>query len=341
MEDDVIKSAKIMVIDDDVMIMDMLSLVLKKYGHEVVPFTEPISAIESLKNEHYDILLVNYLMTPVNGDKIIELVRQFNKEIYIILMSTSKNLSPSVDAMRDLDIQSFFEKGSRFDQLILNIQSGVKYVNQLNRIQNMNMRLEKYIVDFGKVLLSTIDAKDSYTAGHSKRVSIYAMRLAEKLNLSDKDKETLKMASYFHDIGKIGIPDEVLSKTTKLTDEEYETMKTHALISANILSVSDVFKEISQIVKCHHERIDGKGYPSGISDDEIPYLSKIISIADTFDAITTKRSYKDAMNIDYAINELEKVKGSQLDLSLVNEFIKLINESKDNFIVNDVENIKL
>lgn len=330
-----------MIIDDDVTIMDMLSLVLSKYGHEVIPFTEPISAIESLKSSHYDILIVNYLMTPVNGDKIIELVRQFNKEIYIILMSTSKNLSPTVDAMRDLDIQSFFEKGSRFDQLILNIQSGVKYVNQLNKIKNMNMQLEKYIVDFGKVLLSAIDAKDNYTGDHSKRVSIYSMRLANKINLNDKDKETLKMAAYFHDIGKIGIPDEVLSKTTRLTDDEYETMKTHSTIGSNILSVSDVFKDISQIVKCHHERIDGNGYPSKLTDENIPFLSKIISIADTFDAITTKRSYKAEMNIDYAINELERVRGTQLDAKLVDNFIEIINEDKDNFIIQNVNDIKL
>ena len=337
MENNEVKNSKIMIIYDDVIMMDMLSLALKKYGHEIIPFTEPISAIESLKSDKYDILIVNYLMAPVNGDKIIELVRQFNKEIYIILMSTSKTLSPSIDAMRDLDIQSFFEKGSRFDQLILDIQSGIKYINQLNRIKDMNMQLEKYIVDFGKVLLSTIDAKDNYTGDHSKRVSIYSLRLAKKINLSEEDTATLKMAAYFHDIGKIGIPDEILSKTSKLTDDEYATMKTHSLIGANILSVSDVFKDISNIVMGHHERIDGNGYPNKLLGEDIPYLSKIISIADTFDAITTKRSYKEVMDIDYAIAELQRVKGAQLDSQLVDNFIELINEDKENFIVKDLK----
>ena len=337
MENENLVNAKIMVIDDDVTIMDMLSLILKKYGHTVVPFTEPISAIESLKNEKYDILIVNYLMSPVNGDKVIELVREFNKEIYIILMSTSKNLSPSVDAMRDLDIQSFFEKGARFDQLVLDIQSGVKYVNQLNRIKNMNTQLEKNLIDFGKVLLSTINAKDNYTANHSKRVAAYSLRLAKKVGLNNEDIETLKMAANFHDIGKIGIPDGILSKTSLLTDEEFDTIKTHTVVGANILSVSSVFKDIANIVMCHHERIDGKGYPNQLTGNQIPYLSKIISIADTFDAITTKRSYKEVMDINYAINEIERVKGTQLDAELATSFIELINEDKDNFIILDVE----
>ena len=335
MENENIVHAKIMVIDDDVTIMDMLSLALGRYGHTVIPFTEPISAIENLKSEHYDILIVNYLMSPVNGDKIVKLVREFNSEIYIILMSTSINLSPSVDAMRDLDIQAFFEKGARFDQLILNVQSGVKYINQLNKIKNMNMQLEKYIVDFAEVLLKTIDAKDNYTGNHSKRVARYCERLANYINLDKPTIDTLKMAANFHDIGKIGIPDEVLSKTSKLTDDEYEIIKTHSVIGANILSVSDVFSDIANIVKCHHERIDGKGYPLGLTGNEIPFLSKIISIADTFDAMTTKRSYKEVMDLDYALSELERVKGTQLDAELTAKFIELINQDKDNFVIKD------
>ena len=174
----------------------------------------------------------------------------------------------------------------------------------------MNMQLEKYIIDFAEVLLKTIDAKDNYTGSHSKRVAEYALRLGGYIDLDKDSYETLKMAANFHDIGKIGIPDDVLSKTTKLTDEEYEIIKTHSTIGANILSVSDVFKDIAFIVKCHHERIDGRGYPSGLTGEEIPFLSKIISIADTFDAMTTKRSYKESFDIDYAINELNRVKGT-------------------------------
>jgi len=333
MEDKLIENARIMVIDDDISMMDMLSVILSRYGHKVVPFTEPVSAIEALKSKPYDILIVNYLMSPVNGDRVVELVREFNKEIYIIMMSVSKDLAPSIDAMTNLDIQSYFEKSSRFDQLIITIQSGIKYTNQLRNIKNMNLQLEKYVIDFANVLLNTVDAKDNYTAAHSKRVSEYALRFADILELDDEQKNTLKLAALFHDIGKIGIPDSILTKTEKLTDDEYETIKFHPTIGANILSVADIFNEVYEIVKYHHERPDGKGYPDGISNDNIPYLSRVLSICDVFDAITTKRTYKEVFSIDFAIDELDKAKGTQLDPELTNIFLVMVKKDKDNFVI--------
>lgn len=336
MQNNNLKNAKIMVIDDDISMMDMLSIILSKYGHTVVPFTEPVSAIEALKSKSYDILIVNYLMSPVNGDKIVELVRGFNKEIYIIMMSVNKDLAPSIEAMTNLDIQSYFEKSSRFDQLILTIQSGIKYTNQLKNIKNMNIQLEKYVVDFANVLLKTVDAKDNYTAAHSKRVCEYLLKFADKLEIDKKDKEILKLAGLFHDIGKIGIPDNILKKKNNLTDEEYEMIRYHPTIGANILSVADIFKDIHQIVICHHERIDGKGYPNGITGDKIPYFSKMLSICDTFDAITTKRSYKEIYSIKYALKELDRVKNTQLDKDLTTKFIEMVKDNIDSFVVTDI-----
>lgn len=336
MENKPIENAKVMIIDDDISMMDMLSIILSKYKHTVVPFTEPVSAIEALKSQSFDILIVNYLMSPVNGDRVVELVREFNKEIYIIMMSVNKDLAPSIEAMTNLDIQSYFEKSSRFDQLILTIQSGIKYTNQLRNIKNMNLQLEKYVVDFANVLLSTVDAKDNYTAKHSKRVCEYAQRFSNVLSLSDKDKEILKLAGLFHDIGKIGIPDSILTKTDKLTDEEYTTIKYHPTIGANILSVADIFDDVHDIVKYHHERIDGRGYPDGIANGSIPYLSKILSICDSFDAITTKRSYKEVYSIDYALEELKRVRGTQLDPDLTDKFIAMVKENVDTFVINDI-----
>lgn len=336
MENKPIQNARIMVIDDDISMMDMLSIMLSRYGHTVVPFTEPVSAIEALKSQPFDILIVNYLMSPVNGDRVVELVRDFNKEIYIIMMSVNKDLAPSIEAMTNLDIQSYFEKSSRFDQLILTIQSGIKYTNQLRNIKNMNLQIEKYVVDFANVLLNTVDAKDNYTAAHSKRVCEYALRFSDNLKLNNSDRDTLKLASLFHDIGKIGIPDSILTKTDKLTDDEYNTIKFHPTIGANILSVADLFSNVHEIVRWHHERIDGRGYPDGISNNSIPYLSKILSICDSFDAITTKRSYKEVYSIQFALEELNRVKGTQLDKDLTEKFIDMVKQNINDFIIESV-----
>ncbi len=321
--------AKILIIDDDVNMTDILTMILNKYGHTVSSYTEPVSAIEELKANKYDILIVNYLMTPVNGDRIVQLVREFDKEIYIILMSMHKDLAPSIQTMQTLDIQAYFEKSSHFDQLILLIQSGIKYIEQLNKIKNMSLKLEKYLVDFAKILLNTVGAKDHYTEGHSIRVSQYAVLFAKKLGLNEKEQENLRTAGHFHDIGKIGIPDNVLLKHGPLTDEEFDTIKLHPVIGSNILGVSDIFNEITPIILHHHERIDGKGYPDKLSGDNIPYFARILTVCDSFDAITAKRSYKEETSVAHAIDELTKGKNTQFDSNLVDKFIEILSTDEN------------
>lgn len=329
---DKITNAKILIIDEDVNMMEILTSILNDYGHTVKTYTEPISAIQELKSNYYDILIINYLMSPVNGDKIVELVREFNKEIYIILMSMHRDLAPSIETMRTLDIQAYFEKSSRFEQLIMFIQSGIKYIEQLRNIKNMNIKLEQYMFDFAKILLNTIGAKDHYTEGHSIRVAKLCDLLAEKLEFSDEEKSNLHTAAYFHDVGKIGIPDNILLKTEKLTDEEYDIMKLHTIISSNIFSMSDLFKDIVPIIKSHHERYDGKGYPEGIKGQNIPQLSRALSICDSFDAMVSKRSYKGITPAEYAISEIKKYSGKQFDPKYANKFIDLFNEKQNEII---------
>lgn len=318
--------AKILIIDDDVNMMDILSVILKKYGHEVVTFSDPVAAIGKLKEEKFDILIVNYLMSPINGEKIVELVRQFDKELYIILMSIHKDLKPSIETMKSLDIQAYFEKSTRFDQLILFVQSGIKYLEQMKRIKDMNLKLERYLIDFANILLNTVGAKDHFTESHSQNVSKLCVAFGKKLQLSFQEIENLRLAGLFHDIGKIGIPDSILLKQGKLTDEEYETMKLHPIMGANIFALSEVFKKLSPIIIAHHERVDGKGYPNKLLGDDIPYLAKILAICDSFDAMISKRSYKEAKNISFAINQIKECSGTQFDPKLAESFVKFYEE---------------
>lgn len=324
-----INVTKILMIDDDVNIMDILSVMLKKYNCDVSMYTEPVSAIEELKSNHYDILILNFLMTPVNGDRIVELVREFNKEIYIILMSTHNDLAPSIDLMRKLDIQAYFQKSSRFDELIMLVQGGIKYIEQLKEIKAMGLQLDKYLIEFAKILLNTISAKDHYTEEHSERVATLCVLFSKYLNLDEKDIEDLRISALFHDIGKIGIPDNILLKDGKLTDEEYDTIKLHSVIGANIFSSTDIFKHLAPIILSHHERIDGKGYPNKLQGKDIPYSAKILAICDSFDAIVSKRPYKDKMPLEYGIEQLQQGANTQFDKDLVNFFITFIKQNRE------------
>lgn len=332
--DETIKNAKILIIDEDVNMMEIISEILKGYGHTVSTFTEPVSAIEELKANKYDILLVNYLMSPVNGDRVVELVREFDKEIYIILMSMHKDLTPSIETMQTLDIQAYFEKSSRFDQLIIMIQSGIKYIEQLRKVKSINLKLDHYLFDFAQILLNTITAKDNYTGEHSKRVTSYCRLFAKFLELDDISTDNLLKAASFHDVGKIGIPDSVLLKEGKLTDEEYDTIKLHPVIAANIFSISDIFKDIVPIIKHHHERYDGNGYPDKLKGENIEYLARVLSLCDSFDAIVSRRPYKDERSIQSALEEIKRCSGTQFDPNLADKFIVLVNNN-----INDIQSI--
>ncbi len=177
-------------------------------------------------------------------------------------------------------------------------------------------------------LAKAVEAKDSYTKGHSDQVAHYALKLGRKLGLTSKELDKLYWAGIVHDIGKIGIPDSILNKPGRLTDEEYEVMKKHPVIGREILSQVETLKDIMPIIYHHHERVDGRGYPDGIDRDNIPFLSRVISVVDAFDAMTSDRAYRQAMDPKRALNILEKGAGSQWDEELVETWSRMLHQEK-------------
>ena len=177
-------------------------------------------------------------------------------------------------------------------------------------------------------LTAAIDAKDSYTFIHSMNVSKYAVILARDLGMSENDIELVRDAGMLHDIGKISIPERILQKTSQLTPEEYEIMKTHVENSTKMIRYLPHMDYVIPAVLGHHERYDGTGYPRGLAGEDIPYMARILTIADCFDAMTARRPYKKPLSVSYAVSELKKNSGTQFDSELVNVFIRLINEGK-------------
>ena len=175
-------------------------------------------------------------------------------------------------------------------------------------------------------LMAAVDAKDSFTFEHSENVSGYAMKLAAKMGLPKDDIQTAKVAGLLHDIGKIGIPESILKKKGKLTDEEYDVMKTHVENSIEMIHFLPNMNYVIPAVLSHHERYDGKGYPGGVKGTDIPILGRILAVCDSFDAMVSRRAYKDALSVEYAIGELEKGKGTQFDPDVAEAFIELVEE---------------
>jgi diguanylate cyclase (GGDEF)-like protein/putative nucleotidyltransferase with HDIG domain len=178
-------------------------------------------------------------------------------------------------------------------------------------------------------LTAAIDAKDTYTEKHSELVAKYALNLAEKVNLTDSEKYSIRIGGLLHDCGKIGVPDDIIHKNGKLTEDEFGTIKNHTLLGSNIIKYIISTPEIESCVRYHHERWDGKGYPDGLSGTSIPLCARIICIADSYHAMTSDRPYRKALDRDEAFDQLRKNKGTQFDPNLVDEFIESILENEE------------
>lgn len=473
----------ILTLDDDAIMTVTLQSYFSSVGFHVETENDPITAIERIRGGQYDILLLDFLMHPINGDEVIRQIREFNTEIFIILLTGHKSMAPPIKTIRELDIQGYYEKSDRFDELELLVESCVKSIKHMRTIKsyekglrnilddvtqlNMNsdinsltdafvkqcseilgcedcclyirfsffndhkllndsgiqsykgigkyrhMQLDDQVIHFiqeldsqkavhlfgGKIfallrkdndkafgaivaeagavtgetiqlfevyveqavavmsnlilkevlnirnrelekmyasvnknyrdtintMRQIVDAKDIYTRGHSDRVSAYSVEIAKAMGKPEDFVERVRIAGLFHDIGKIGIPDSILQKPGALTPEEYARVRAHPAMGKSLLSSMSSLEEILDIIESHHEKIDGTGYPYGLKGDEIPEEAKIISVADTFDAMTSKRTYRDSMSLEEAVAELKRCSGKQFEAEIVSVFLDILN----------------
>ncbi len=501
---------KIMVVDDEEGIIDSLSVILNRSGYTCTGFIDPMEAVERLRIEHYDLLILDYLMNPIHGDKVVEILREFDKEIYILLLTGHKDIAPPLETIKALDIQGYCEKSDKFEQLLLLIESGIKSVAQMKMISDFKDGLSRIIdsipriyqlnaieaslknilaeanqlvnsensfvlleIDEGKglreiagrkifegtgvyavesadeagdesrteeenraltgiggsngylkllddeiiaaveqtrifrqptkidggivmpltdnylgfigtiyieynetddivklleifarqvagaisntclhnvirnkneeigkmyeqlkdsyietieALRQAVDAKDEYTRGHSDRVSYYSVEIGKAMGLPEQDIETLRISGIFHDIGKISISDNILLKPGKLDESEFSEIRKHPLKSARILSATSLFKDAVPVIRSHHERIDGKGYPDELKGNDIPFLSRIIAVSDAFDAMMTDRSYRPRLGLEVAKVQLIEGMDTQFDRKVAETFINMLGD---------------
>lgn len=191
---------KIIGLDDEQGVLDALSIYMKRAGYSFIGITNPMEAIELVKKEHFDLMILDFIMSPIHGDKVVEEIRKFNNELYILLLTGHKDLAPPLEIIKRLDIQGYCEKSDKLDQLTLLIESGIKSVSQMNIIKDINEELKDtyeklenaYMESIGTLRLA-VDAKDPYTRGHSDRVAEYSLLIGRKVGLSEADLDTLRI----------------------------------------------------------------------------------------------------------------------------------------------------
>ncbi|MGN0347754.1 MAG: HD-GYP domain-containing protein [Lachnospiraceae bacterium] len=198
-----------------------------------------------------------------------------------------------------------------------------KYIDELNQ---MNQELELLSNEAFEAIAKAVDVNDPYTAGHSRRVAKYSRMLAEQLDYSEKELEEIYCAGLIHDVGKLGIDNQIINKDGKLSDEEYEEIKKHPLMGYEILKNISIRGNFAYGAKWHHERMDGRGYPDGISGDEIPLIARIIAVADAYDAMTSRRAYRDIMSQEKVREQIEQGMGSQFDEKIAGIMLSLIDK---------------
>jgi putative nucleotidyltransferase with HDIG domain len=190
----------------------------------------------------------------------------------------------------------------------------------MSGLESANLRLERANLSFATALVTTLDARDRYTAGHSAAVAIYSRDIAERIGLPEDQRVLAHLAGLVHDIGKVGLPAGLLEKAGPLNLEERRQMESHSAIGERILGKVDDYAEIAEVVRHHHERVDGRGYPDGLSGDSIPLISRIIAVADAYNAMTSDRPYRDAMPSRVARLRLAQAVESQFDTGVVAAF---------------------
>jgi response regulator RpfG family c-di-GMP phosphodiesterase len=297
-----------------------------------------------------DLVLSDARMTGMPGDRFLEIVHdRFPGVRKIMMVSGTSDMDLVLYALNNAQLDKYIQKPWSRDDLQFVVGALLKEldlsranVRLLGELKHKNQALEAALRDLkdaqGELersylhtiqsLALALEAKDHYTAGHSERVCRFSVLLARQLELTEHDIETVKHSALMHDIGKIGMSEKILRKEGGLSAAEFELMKQHPCTGAQILSPVRAFSRYVPGVRHHHERYDGKGYPDGISGEDIPVSARIILIADTFDAITSDRSYRRARTVSYAVKQFEANAGTQFDPKMVKAFMNLLRDRK-------------
>ncbi len=314
-------SGTVLVVDDDAPNRDMIRRVMERCGYDVETAANGELALDAVARSRPDVILLDVDMPGIDG---LEVCRRLKSDpatrlIPVIMITT---LAGSRDRVRGIDAgaDDFVAK----PPVLVELEARVRSLMRVKRYTDELDSAESVILSLGR----TIEARDPYTNGHCHRLAEYAAALATRLGLSEAEQVALRRGAFLHDVGKIGIPDAVLLKAGRLTDVERRLMQQHTVIGDTLSSELRLLEDVRPIVRHHHERRDGSGYPDGLAGDDIPRLARILSVVDVFDALTTARPYKPAMSTSGAIDELrlEVDRGWQFD-DLVEEFASIALES--------------
>jgi putative two-component system response regulator len=299
------------------------------------------AALELLKDFRPNLILLDIYMPELTGFELIDTLKADDryKDIPVIFLTADNSRDTEIECFRkgavDFITKPFIpdimisrvSRSIELDTLRKHLQSEVE--RQTATAERRRQQMEELLRQVIQALADTIDAKDCYTNGHSTRVAEYARKIVKAMNGSIQEQNNIYYMGLLHDIGKIGVPDEIINKPAKLTYEEFEIIKTHPNIGARILENISAFPGVSNGARWHHERYDGRGYPDGLVGTQIPLEARIIGVADAYDAMTSNRSYRNSLPQSVVREEIERGKGTQFDPEIADVMLRLIDEDTE------------
>jgi response regulator RpfG family c-di-GMP phosphodiesterase/signal transduction histidine kinase len=324
----------LLLIDDNHDMLRMMSLILRE-EYNILVASSAEEGLKIMREKKPDLIVSDVMMPGMDGYEFCRQVKldetlRHTPILLVTALSESSKLVEGVDSGADDYLSKPFDPmvlKARISSLLRmrRIEAELALINRNSKIRNEDLieRQQSLFSSLIKSLASTIDAKDEYTHNHSVRVTEYCLAMAESMGIAGTERKDIEMAAILHDVGKIGVPESILLKKGKLTDEEFSQVKTHPVKGESIIKQVVELKNVALIVRAHHERYDGRGYPDGLAKQSIPLEARIMSVADSYDAMTSNRPYRMSLSHNTAVKEIVKKSGTQFDPEVVEHFLKL------------------
>ena len=313
-------TAQVMVVDDEPDVLDLLRDGLASFGYQVSTATNGEEALELARERKFDLALCGTRLRGINGMQLTATLSRMHPQMPVIHITAEGDVEAGRQAL-EAGASDFVAKPLETTSLPFILEDNL----QRKRLEARRLSEERADVLFKalKVIAAAIDAKSHYASSHSARMADLSVAIGTELDLSQDRLNTLELAAHIHDVGKIGTPDSVLDKPGKLSDDEWVDIVKHPAVGSDFLAGTDELSEVASAIRHHHEHLDGSGYPDGLKADAIPFLARILAVADAFEAMTSDRPYRPAISQEEALGELCKHAGTQFDRAVVETAVRV------------------
>lgn len=317
---------KILIVDDEPDNLQLLYRTLRR-DYDVTKAQNPLVALDILKNENFHCILSDHKMPDMDGVEFLKHAAEINEDTIRLLVTAYSDVEILMNAINYAKIYRYIKKPYSPDELLHTVQLSLEYYQLKEDNKKLIYNMKDLFSGTINAIMDALDSKDSYTLGRSRRVAFYTSKIISHMNLSKSDKAIIELAALLHDIGMIGVKEDILHKSDSLTNDEIDEIRRHVFYSVKILEDIKQLDKVTDIIKYHHEFYNGKGYPYEIKGEEIPLGARIIAIADAYDALVSFRPYRDGLTSKEAIDRIEEKRGEQFDPEILDIFKAIIDEA--------------